>query len=72
MNEADRHRRVLDFLKGRPFATVRELGEVVDASVMPRIPRANTNLTCIMLAERVADWMRTEPAPASHTPLLAQ
>ena len=32
MNEADRHRRVLDFLKGRPFATVRELGEVVDAS----------------------------------------
>jgi DeoR family ulaG and ulaABCDEF operon transcriptional repressor len=32
MNETDRHRRVLDFLKGRPFATVRELGEVVDAS----------------------------------------
>ena len=32
MNEADRHRRVLDFLKGRPFATVRELGDVVDAS----------------------------------------
>jgi DeoR family ulaG and ulaABCDEF operon transcriptional repressor len=32
MNEADRQRRVLDFLKGRPFATVRELGDVVDAS----------------------------------------
>ena len=32
MNEADRHRRILDFLKGRPFATVRELGDVVDAS----------------------------------------
>jgi choline dehydrogenase len=33
---------------------------VVDASVMPNIPRANTNLTCIMIGERVADWMRTE------------
>jgi len=30
---------------------------VVDASVMPTIPRANINLTCIMIAERVADWM---------------
>ena len=33
---------------------------VVDASVMPNIVRANTNLTCIMIAERVADWMRTD------------
>jgi DeoR family transcriptional regulator, ulaG and ulaABCDEF operon transcriptional repressor len=32
MNETDRHRRILDFLKDRPFATVRELEEVVDAS----------------------------------------
>jgi choline dehydrogenase len=31
---------------------------VVDASIMPGIPRANTNLTCIMIGERVADWMR--------------
>ena len=31
---------------------------VVDASVMPNIVRANTNLTCIMFGERVADWMR--------------
>jgi choline dehydrogenase len=31
---------------------------VVDASVMPNIVRANTNLTCIMIGERVADWMR--------------
>jgi len=30
---------------------------VVDASVMPNIVRANTNLTCIMIGERVADWM---------------
>jgi len=33
---------------------------VVDASIMPNVPRANTNLTCIMLGERVADWMRAE------------
>jgi choline dehydrogenase len=33
---------------------------VVDASVMPNIVRANPNLTCIMIGERVADWMRAE------------
>jgi choline dehydrogenase len=33
---------------------------VVDASIMPGIPRANTNLTCIMIGERVSDWMRGE------------
>jgi choline dehydrogenase len=33
---------------------------VVDASVMPKLVRANTNLTCIMIGERVADWMREE------------
>jgi choline dehydrogenase len=31
---------------------------VVDASIMPNIPRANINLTSIMIGERVADWMR--------------
>jgi choline dehydrogenase len=31
---------------------------VLDASIMPNIPRANTNLTCIMLAERAAGWLR--------------
>jgi choline dehydrogenase len=33
---------------------------VVDASSMPTIPRANINLTCIMIAERASDWMRDE------------
>jgi choline dehydrogenase len=28
--------------------------------VMPNIVRANTNLTCIMLGERAADWMRAD------------
>jgi choline dehydrogenase len=33
---------------------------VVDASVMPTIPRANINLTCIMIGEHVSDWMCDE------------
>jgi DeoR family ulaG and ulaABCDEF operon transcriptional repressor len=32
MNEGDRHRTILDFLKDRPFASVRELQAVMDAS----------------------------------------
>ncbi len=31
---------------------------VADASVMPNCIRANTNATTIMIAERVADWMK--------------
>ena len=43
-----------------PYCRVRGIAglRVVDASVMPNIVRANTNLTCIMIGERVADWMR--------------
>jgi choline dehydrogenase len=33
---------------------------VVDASIMPTIPRANINLTCIMIGEHVAGWMQDE------------
>ena len=35
---------------------------VADASIMPTIVRANTNLTCIMIGERIAHWMRDEGA----------
>jgi choline dehydrogenase len=35
---------------------------VVDASVIPTIPRVTINLTVIMIAERVADWLRTSGA----------
>jgi choline dehydrogenase-like flavoprotein len=30
---------------------------VADASVMPTIPSANTNLTTIVLAQRIAEWL---------------
>jgi choline dehydrogenase len=33
---------------------------VADASIMPTIPRASINLTCIMIGERVAEWIRQE------------
>ncbi|HUP85172.1 MAG TPA: GMC family oxidoreductase [Acidimicrobiales bacterium] len=35
---------------------------VADASIMPTVPRANTNLTCIMIGEMVGEWVRTSPA----------
>ena len=30
---------------------------VADSSVIPRVPRANTNASAIMIGERVADWL---------------
>jgi choline dehydrogenase len=35
---------------------------VADASIMPAVPRANTNLTCIMIGEQIGEWLRTQPA----------
>lgn len=34
---------------------------VADASIMPFVPRANTNLTCIMIGEKIGEWLRTNP-----------
>lgn len=52
-----------------PMAVVDEYGcchfldnlVVADASIMPGVPRANTNLTCIMIGEMVGEWLRTRP-----------
>ena len=41
---------------GQVYGTDRLL--VADASIMPTSPAANTNLPTIMLAERIADWLR--------------
>ena len=35
---------------------------VADASIMPTVPRANINLTTIMIGEMVGEWIRTEGA----------
>jgi choline dehydrogenase len=34
---------------------------VADASIMPTVPRANINLSSIMIGEMVGEWLRTEP-----------
>jgi choline dehydrogenase len=41
---------------------VRGVGQlrIADASIMPNIVSAPTNLTCIMIGERIADWMSEE------------
>ena len=35
---------------------------VADASIMPSVPRANTNLTCIMIGEKIGEQLRRSPA----------
>lgn len=50
-----------------PLAVVDQFGRmhaaeglvVADASIMPSVPRANTNLTSIMIGEMVGEWLRT-------------
>lgn len=34
---------------------------VADASILPFVPRANTNLSAILVGEMVGEWLRTEP-----------
>ncbi len=34
---------------------------VADASIMPGVPRANTNLTSIMIGEKIGEWLRVQP-----------
>ena len=49
-----------------PMAVVDQLGRVfgvdglfvADASIMPTIPRANTNIPTIMIGERFGEWLR--------------
>ena len=51
-----------------PMAVIDQYGRVraipnlrvADASIMPTIPRANINLTCVMIGELVAEWMKGE------------
>ncbi|MEX2246278.1 MAG: mycofactocin system GMC family oxidoreductase MftG [Dehalococcoidia bacterium] len=57
---------------GDPMAVVDERGfvhgvlnlRVADASIMPVVPRANTNIPTIMVGERIAEWVREDLAPA--------
>ena len=51
-----------------PTAVVDERGlvhgvrgiRIADASIMPRVPSANTNIPTIMIGERMAEWVRDE------------
>ena len=53
--------------KEDPDSVVNEYGQlhtlanvvVADASIMPSVPRANTNLTSIMIGEKIGEWLRT-------------
>jgi choline dehydrogenase len=35
---------------------------VADASILPSVPRANTNLSAILVGEMIGEWLRTQPA----------
>ncbi len=56
--------------KSDPLAVVDQYGRchamdglvVADASIMPSVPRANTNLTCIMIGEKIGEQLRKTPA----------
>lgn len=57
MGRVDDDRAVVD-AHGRVHGI--EALRVVDAAIMPTSVRSNTNLTCMMLAERIARWMEQE------------
>jgi choline dehydrogenase len=52
-----------------PMAVVDQYGRchavdqlvVADASIMPTVPRANINLSSIMIGEMIGEWLRTQP-----------
>lgn len=56
-------------LASDPMAVVNQYGQchaldglvVADASIMPFVPRANINLTTIMIGEKIGEWLRTRP-----------
>ena len=52
-----------------PSYGVRNL-RVVDASIMPRIPSANTNLPAIMVAHRAAELIRSQTETARYSLLI--
>jgi 5-(hydroxymethyl)furfural/furfural oxidase len=31
---------------------------IIDGSIMPEVPRANTHLTCLMIAEKMAEHLK--------------
>ena len=51
-----------------PLAVVDQYGRVfgveglfvADASIMPTVPRANTNIPTIMIGERFGEWLRED------------
>ena len=53
---------------GDPTAVVGERGlvhglrglRIADASIMPRVPSANTNVPTIMIGEHIGEWVREE------------
>ncbi|GEM_PF-14068 len=58
-----------------PLAVVDQRGRVhgvaglmvADASIMPTVPRANTNFTSIMIGERIGEWLKNGAVASSRS-----